>query len=284
MTARGQAIERDGWRFVFIDPVESALREMLVELARCATDERGGKPVRRTLHTATRVYEADVNGERFDVFFKMLQEPRGVASLKRKVRGSIAAHVAQISREMNAAGINAPQVLLVGTELAGGREMIATRRADGFLAARHMGPRRESLAHKRTVLQALGAEVAKMHRAGFIHGDLTPFNVIVAPGELTRLVFIDHERTTRAFFHLWRPRLRNLVQLAHFDLPGLTNMDRMRVWRSYQAGIGASPAIRRRAIAMLRRRIARDRGLAEAHPAAFVDAGKIAGRVNVRGN
>jgi Lipopolysaccharide kinase (Kdo/WaaP) family len=276
MIVSGPAIECGGWRFVFPGLANPSTRETLIELALQAADSRGGKLVRRTFHTATRVFEVSEPPDgHCGVFFKVLDAPRGLALIKRKLRGSRAMHVARISRDLIARGINAPAVVLVATEVAGGREMIVTRREDGFLAARHMGPRRESLARKRAVLDALGAEVARLHRAGFVHGDLTPFNVIVAPGDSVRMVFIDHERTRRSIFHLWRPRLRNLVQLAHFDLPGLTNMDRMRVWRSYQNESGAPPAIRRRAVAMLARRIARDRGLALAHTRPIVDTGKL---------
>ncbi|HUA32872.1 MAG TPA: lipopolysaccharide kinase InaA family protein [Candidatus Binataceae bacterium] len=270
-----RAIERDGWRFVVPGLDTPAAREALIGLALEATAGRG-QLVRRTLNAATRVVEfADDSGMRCDAFIKVFDSPHGIGALKRKFRGSRALHLARIETELNANGINAPEVLLVATERIGGREMVVTRRAEGLLAARHMGPYRESLARKRAVLHMLGIAVARMHRAGFVHGDLTPFNVVVAPGAPLRIVFIDHERTSRSRSIRWRPRLRNLVQLGHYDVPGLTNMDRMRVWKSYAAEIGASPAVRRRMLAMLAARVKRDGGLAPAHPTPMVTPAKL---------
>ena len=270
-----RTIERDGWRFVVPGLETPDAREALIASALEAAAGRGHL-VRRTLHAATRVIEfADDSRIRCEAFIKVFDSPRGIGALKRRFRGSRALHLARIEAELNANGINAPEVLLVATERAGGREMVVTRRAEGMLAARHVGPYRESLARKRAVLHALGVAVARMHRAGFVHGDLTPFNVVVAPGEPLRIVFIDHERTSRSRSIRWRPRLRNLVQLGHYDVPGLTNMDRMRVWKSYAAEIRASAAVRRRMLAMLAARVQRDGGLAPAHPAGFISPAKF---------
>jgi len=270
-----RAIERDGWRFVILGVETPDAREALIKLALEAANGRG-QLVRRTLHATTRVVEfADDSGMRGDVFIKLFDSPHGIGVLKRRFRGSRAQHLARIEAELNANGINAPEVLLVATERAGGREMVVTRRAEGMLAARHIGPYRESLTRKRAVLQALGIEVARMHRAGFVHGDLTPFNVVVASGNPLRIVFIDHERTIRSRSIRWRPRLRNLVQLGHYDIPGLTKMDRMRVWKAYAAEIGASAAVRRRMLAMLAARVKRDGGLAPAHPTPIVGTPKL---------
>jgi hypothetical protein len=58
-----------------------------------------------------------------------------------------------------------------------------------------------------------------------------------------------------------RPRMRNLVQLGHLELFGVTSTDRMRVWCGYAATIPARrrKSERRRVAAMLRGRIEQDR-------------------------
>ena len=68
------------------------------------------------------------------------------------------------------------------------------------------------------MLRALGAEVARLHRAGYIHGDLTPYNIFVTGLQPPQFVFIDHERTRRTILSRFeRPRMRNLVQLGHLE-------------------------------------------------------------------
>ena len=64
--------------------------------------------------------------------------------------------------------------------------MLVAERAEGvslaaFLAEPPRSPagQKGRVLQKRAVLRALGAEVAALHRAGFIHGDLTPYNVFV---------------------------------------------------------------------------------------------------------
>ena len=52
---------------------------------------------------------------------------------------------------------------------------------------------------KRALLRALGSEVARLHRTGIVHGDLTPYNVFVTPGEPPCFIFLDHDRTRPGF-------------------------------------------------------------------------------------
>ena len=91
-----------------------------------------------------------------------------------------------------------------------------------------------ALESKRALLRALGGEIARLHRAGFIHGDLTPHNIFVGGGVRPRFIFIDHDRTRRAAaLGRRRRQLRNLVQLGRFDLEGVTRTDRLRVFRAW---------------------------------------------------
>jgi serine/threonine protein kinase len=171
-----------------------------------------------------------------------------------------AAHVASVSKHLRADGVGVPEILLLGAEQRGGREIIVTERVGGFNLVRHL--KRAKLASRRAVLRALGAEIARLHRAGYIHGDLTPFNIFVTGLEPPQFVFIDHERTRRTILSRFeRPRMRNLVQLGHFELGGVTNTDRMRVWCDYAAAFPARRrrVQRRRVAAMLAARIVDDR-------------------------
>jgi hypothetical protein len=174
------------------------------------------------------------------------------------MRGPRNLQVTRVTAALGAAGLIAPPVLLYGNEAASGREILLTAWAEGEGPFKALD---RAIAHKRAILWALGAEVARLHRAGFVHGDLTPFNLLVVFGEPPRFIFLDHERTRRTLIVGRRRRqLRNLVQLGRFGLPGLTRTDRMRVLHAYAGGLGrpARMRLRRRAAAMLARRVARD--------------------------
>src|SRR6185312_2974921 len=96
-------------------------------------------------------------------------------------------------------------------------------------------------ARKRELLRALGTEVARLHRASFIHGDLTPYNIFVASGTPVRFSLIDHERTAEPRLMWERRRLRNLVQLCRFDLEGMGRTDWLRVIDAYGRAMGDEP-------------------------------------------
>jgi Lipopolysaccharide kinase (Kdo/WaaP) family len=276
-------VEREGWEFFISDDpsLPASAREELVALALSAA--RGsGRVVRRSRNAAS--YRARLGGERgADVFLKVLDAPAGAAALKLRMRGLRVAHVARITAFLMRDGLLAPAVLVYGVEPKSGREIIAIARAAGVLVSRWLRVAAERgvipIESKRVMLRALGSEIARLHRAGYLHGDLTPYNVLVADGDRPRVIFIDHERTRRSLLaRLQRPRLRNLVQLGHFELAGLSRSDRMRVWQAYAADMEPARrrAMLRRLVRMLAARVARERGRAPAtraaHPAAAGEA------------
>ena len=65
-----------------------------------------------------------------------------------------------------------------------------------------------------SLLRSLGAEIARLHRCGFVHGDLTPFNTFIVKAQPPRFVLSDHERRGR-MGRIGRRRraVRNLVRL-----------------------------------------------------------------------
>jgi Lipopolysaccharide kinase (Kdo/WaaP) family len=269
MNARGyDAVEREGWSFfTHRDTLgETAARECALDLALNAVRGRARRLVRRSRHGETWFGRLGDTGS--DVFIKVLAPARGIEAIKCAIRGSRALHIAEISEQLARAGISVPRVILYGRETRGGREVVITERAPGHMVPRWLKPGHDHLAFKRALLRALGRQIADLHRAGFIHGDLTPFNVVVAgDSEPPRISFIDHERTRRIrLARLARPRLRNLVQLGRFDLPGLARTDRMRVWSAYARvmGLRNGRAERNRVFWMLRDRIARDAAAAAA--------------------
>jgi hypothetical protein len=135
-----------------------------------------------------------------------------------------------MTRALVAAGFAAPVPLLVAwrarqailvTADAGGEDLLAllTRLAAGDPERRHT---------KRALLRRLGAEIARLHRAGFVHGDLVPPNLRwrdEAP------VYLDNDRTRRGLLAVGSRR--NLVQLGRFVVPGVSATDRARVLGAY---------------------------------------------------
>jgi hypothetical protein len=271
MNARGyEAIDRGGWALYAHREAlaNGAARDCALEAALDAARGRGLRRVRRSRHAETWFGRLGDTGP--DVFIKVLAPTSGVEAIKCAVRGSRALHVAAISDELGRAGIGVPRVILYGSETHGGREVVITERAPGHMVPRWLKGGREQVAFKRALLRTLGGQIASLHRAGFIHGDLTPFNVVVAGDrEPPRISFIDHERTRRVrLVRTARARLRNLVQLGRFDLAGLATTDRMRVWNAYAQAmrLGDPRGERNRVARMLRERIARDGVALADHP------------------
>ena len=176
----------------------------------------------------------------------------------------------RMGEALAAAGFAAPEPVLIAAR--GNAGLFVTRDTGGeelLAAAARLGADRGA---KRRLLSRLGAEVARLHAAGFVHGDLVPTNVRVR-GE--GFVFLDNDRTRRSRLLVALTARRNLVQLGRFVVPRLTATDRARVLAAYAAGRRLGHARRRRLAAWLvarivARRCAIDRiPLAEASRAGF---------------
>jgi hypothetical protein len=260
----GVPLTRGGWTF-FIPEYDARFseeqRESLIDSAFAAIDGTMATRLRRSRHAETWVEHLG-HAPGHNLYFKVLDAPRGLNRAGRMFGRKRAGHVASISEHLRADAFGVPEIVLLGAEQRGGREIVVTARVHGLNVPRHLRSKRATLASKRAVLHALGAEVARLHAAGYLHGDLTPFNVFVTGVEPPRFVFIDHERTRRTMLsRLRRPRMRNLVQLGHLEVTGVSNTDRMRVWCGYAGALSLRRrrAARRRLVAMLRARIAQDR-------------------------
>jgi lipopolysaccharide kinase (Kdo/WaaP) family protein len=264
--AATQAIVREGWQLnLAAGGLTPELREAVVARAVAAARGELGAPRRRSRHASTWQVRIGAGAVEVEIFIKLIDAPLGFAAIKHRLRGGRASHVARVTQRLNDSGFLAPPLLLYGREAASGREMIVTPRAEGdgplrTLKALQAGAA-GTIVRKRVVLRALGAEIARLHRCGFVHGDLTPFNILFVWAEPPRFVLIDHERTRRTGpIGRRRRALRNLVQLGRFDLPGLSATDRMRILASYTAMLERRDRrkLTRRVSAMLARRIRRD--------------------------
>ncbi len=275
MSPTADRVEVDGWRLTLALPAPvRELHDRLAEFVVAAADGRIVEPMRRSRHARTfQTQFAAGTGTPTSLFVKVIERPRRLKGLKRILRGSPARHVVRVTAELVAAGLNAPPVWILGNEIATGRELLVTPRAEGNGPLHTLAGLAGAVATKRAILRALGGEIARLHRGGFVHGDLTPFNIFIVRGEPPRFVLLDHERTRWSFF-LGRTRrqLRNLVQLGRFNLPGLSRTDRLRTLAAYATAINSRDprALVRLVNAMLERRIRRDGGLQEVKPPSMI--------------
>ena len=123
-----------------------------------------------------------------------------------------------------------------------GRSFLVTLPVDGralpFYLRDHLERRAPgiSLRQKRRALAQLAGEIRRLHDLGFVHGDLVPGNIFVAPAMdgTMGFCFMDNDRTRR--YPAWLPQRlwrRNLVQLNRFPLAGISLQDRMRFFHAY---------------------------------------------------
>lgn len=263
-------VEVNGWRLRMNLPPEwrgcgESVGDQLVAIA----DDGRLAPMRRSRRATTYNFVLRSGSEQtYPVFTKIIDRARGLAHWKQAVGRSTAAHVASITADLCSAGFASPPVWVWADHPASGRQMIVTPRAPGFGPLRTLERLASNRMQKRLLLRALGEEIARLHRAGFIHGDLTPFNLFVIPEHVPRFVLLDHERTRRCGRLSTRNQLKNLVQLGRFALPSITLTDRLRVLRAYALARPLGAAGVRRVVKMLDARISRAGGL---EPVALVE-------------
>jgi serine/threonine protein kinase len=283
----GERFELSGWRFVIPASTRepsSYLQNEVAENIVAALEGKRGAPFRRSRHATTwRVQVVGATGESTHLFVKQLDVARGLVALaKEKSRPKRSDHVLRISEDLRADGFGVPHVLLIGEERATGKQVIVMSQAAGLMLTRWMNPSHQTdVSLRRAILRKLGAEIARLHCGGYIHGDLTPYNIFATDDPQTAITFIDHEgteRTTRVSFNVARNRLRNMVQLGHFDIPGVSRTDKLRVFASYATSLGLSKGAAResllRLIKMIVRRRKRDRAIKRATPQPAIIAGE----------
>jgi hypothetical protein len=272
-----EAVETGNWRLELALPkFVHEHRDHLIAIVLAAAEGQLVQPMRRSRRARTFQTQFAAGAHLpVSLFVKVIDAPKGGTRFRRLRRGSSARHVVRITGALETAGISAPAVWISGYDRASGRELLVTQRAEGDGPLRTLAGLVGALAVKRALLRALGVEIARLHRGGFVHGDLTPFNIFIVRGEPARFVLLDHEGTRRSFFiGRTRRQIRNFVQLGHFNLPGLTRTDRLRVLTAYAAASNSRNlrTFTRRVNALLVRRLGRDGGLADAR---FPGASKI---------
>ncbi len=173
------------------------------------------------------------------IYYKEFRARSPAEALKAAVKGSRATRARRNGEALLLAGIDAPQVILLGTH-PDGREYLFMAASQGagineWLQKILIERNGERLRQRRLLLQALGTFIGRVHATGFIHGDLRPGNVLAAQTQdQFRFTLIDNERNTRKTPTPGKMLLRNLMQLNMLPLTDLSRTDRMRFFRAWR--------------------------------------------------
>lgn len=199
----------------------------------------------RADHPQTIHLRHPANEGEYSLYLKIYDRSGPAAALKDRFRDSKAVRALKQGEALARQGFSVPPGVAAGERRRSGlldRAFLLTRAVDAaplplFLREHCRGlPDAESLREKRSHIGRLATEVRRLHRCGFVHGDLIPANILVqSTGEREiRFFYIDNDRTRR--YPAWLPQglwKRNLIQLNRFVLPGISLQDRMRFLKSY---------------------------------------------------
>lgn len=179
------------------------------------------------------------------LFLKVFYRTSALASFKDFFRRSKAVRSLMLTESFGGLGFNAPIAIGAGEERHANllrRSFVVTLPVPGralplFLRDHvERGAPAISLRQKRQALAQLAREIRRLHDRGFVHGDLVPGNIFVAPTKdgTMNFWFMDNDRTRRYPNCLpQRFWLRNLIQLNRIPLAGISLQDRMRFFHAY---------------------------------------------------
>jgi hypothetical protein len=236
LRAQYEARRDGGWKLLVLPASwsEELWREIL---DRVASAERRRHPQTLRLGAAG----AGVAG----YYLKVYSPSRGVGAIKDWFRDSKAVRALKQGLALSNLGFHAPVAVAAAEERAFGAlrraflltSEVAAQPLAAVLRERFAPPLdRAAVRRKRQWLRQLALETRRMHRQGFVHGDLVASNILArleTDGGAT-FFYMDNDRTRR--YPVWLPhRLwrRNLVQLNRIVLPGISLQDRMRFLRGY---------------------------------------------------
>lgn len=161
--------------------------------------------------------------------------------LKAWFRGSRAVRAARGAERLAAVGLDAPRTLALAEArgaLGVSRSVLVTAAVVDRLGLElWAGAAELDWRARRRIVSAAAAAIGKLHRAGLVHGDLRPSNVLVDRAGMN-VTFLDNERTRPSRSR--RERLRNLVQVGVDQLGRPFRADRFRFLMAYARVMGLS--------------------------------------------
>ena len=252
---RYQFCRQDGWNLLVISERwnQGLWAEILSRLEKQAPTDHP--------QTMRLRYPAGENGEEF--YLKIFHYSSPVEILKDFFRASKAFRALKQGNALSGRGFHVPLSLAVGEHRRLrfiDKSFLLTARVEvtllPYYLKEHFSGQLDpvTLKWKREYLAQLAMEIRRLHQYGFIHGDLTPYNILVQThGERIVFYLMDNDRTRRYPPWTWLPHFlskRNLVQLNRFVLPGISLQDRVR-FLCYYLGKGTWKKRERRLVRWL---------------------------------
>ncbi len=213
-----------------------------VELLLKDRDEIGRLTTARSISTvpSTSVFMLSFRDRAY--YFKYFNLEELTKRIKAVFRGSRAFMAWKGANILSSAGCDTPRVVAVRefTGIKRGMPSLLVTEAYEGLSLRILSRTRPMSAKvQRDMARALGADLARMHNKGVVHGDLHPGNVLVKEkGGRYYFAYLDTERATVRGGE--KGILRDLALLNHPNLGSITPMARTYFLLSYSRHRGFS--------------------------------------------
>lgn len=180
-----------------------------------------------------------------ECYFKRFYLRKRFDLLKQSLRGSRARRSVTRELQLQDFGFNTPktvcliehrrfgavqQSVLVSETLLGSTSIKALLRDPSWGLV-------QNRSRKRQLLRALALEVARLHEAGFYHGDMNAGNIFCRIDSKPVFYWLDNERTARYRKLSLRARSHNLTQLNKMQ-ESVSQSDRMYFFKVYVAASG----------------------------------------------
>ena len=172
-------------------------------------------------------------------YFKEFIPKSTLEVFKSKFRGTrcqIWAQQAEVARDL---GFDVPEVLDTGVLNNKNHYLITSAGPTDSTQDYLKKTGQHDEANRQRWIKNFGAFVGRMHKAGIVHGDMRPGNILMEPTTEGRFVMIDIERNS---LHKLVPMglvKKNLVQLAKkLTFKEFTAKDRVNFFRSYNEAYG----------------------------------------------
>lgn len=151
--------------------------------------------------------------------------------------GSPAQRYINNNRALAQAGFLVPETVYQG-EVAGVGEFIFSKKIDGepvCLLLERLAREQQEPRHKRMLLQSLGIAVGRLHRSGFVHGQLTSQNILAShTNDRFSIIFTNNENVVRRRAPSGKQVAQELKRL-HVSLPECTKKtDMLRLFNAWR--------------------------------------------------
>lgn len=197
------------------------------------------------------------------------EAPAWKDAIKWRFRSSRSLKVLHITEQLEESGFACPRILLAARKRTWSpwglpTDLIVTREAPGSLVGALLvglhGVKRIEDPQRTALLLRVGSELARLHCAGFVHGDAHPGNYFWVPGA-EHFCYIDNDRTALHARYPLSGAIRNLVSAGFYltrDRPGrISDAEWSSILDSYCAAAALPSAVEAKLREGVRRTLAK---------------------------